>query len=74
VQDTVGVAGGEVLRVHALAEGELPGERPLGSLGDKNPLAVAVVGVRSARIVKVLCSTVTSTLSGSTPGRSASRW
>jgi hypothetical protein len=29
VQDTVGVASGEVLRVHSLAEGELPGERPI---------------------------------------------
>jgi hypothetical protein len=43
VQDTVGVAGGEVLRVHALAQGQLAGERPLGPLGDDNLLAVAVM-------------------------------
>src|SRR6266498_621760 len=42
VQDTVGVGGGEVLRVHTLTEGQLPGERPLGSLGDNNLLALAV--------------------------------
>ena len=33
MQNTAGVAGGEVLRVHSLAEGELPGERRLGPLG-----------------------------------------
>jgi hypothetical protein len=43
VQDTVGVVGRQVLRVHALAEGELPGERSLGSLGDDDLLAFAVV-------------------------------
>jgi len=43
VQDTVGVAGGEVLRIRALAEGQLPGERPLGPLGGNDLLAVAVV-------------------------------
>jgi hypothetical protein len=43
VQDTVGVGGGEVLRVHALAEGKLAGERPLGPLGDDDLLAVAVM-------------------------------
>src|SRR5207249_4842091 len=43
VQDAVGVAGGEVLRVRALAEGQLPGERPLGPLGGDDLLAVAVV-------------------------------
>src|SRR6266498_4786752 len=42
VQDTVGVGGGEVLRVHTLTKGQLPGERPLGSLGDNNLLALAV--------------------------------
>ena len=30
VQNTVGVAGGEVLGVYALAEGELPGNEPWG--------------------------------------------
>ena len=43
MQDTVGVAGGEVVGVHALAEGELPGERPLGPLGRNDLLAFAVV-------------------------------
>jgi hypothetical protein len=43
VQDAVGVAGGEVLRVHSLAEGELPGERPLGPFGDNDLPAVAIV-------------------------------
>lgn len=43
MQDTVGVAGGEVLRVHSLAEGELPGERPLGPFGDNDLPAVAIV-------------------------------
>ena len=69
------IAGGEVLRVQPLAERQLPGERRLWPLGDDNLLDLAVVrGMRSARIVKVLCSTVTSMLSGSTPGSSASRW
>jgi hypothetical protein len=36
-------ASGEVLRVHSLAEGELPGERPLGPLGDNDLPAVAIV-------------------------------
>jgi hypothetical protein len=43
VQDTVGVGGGEVLRVRALAQGQLAGERPLGPLGDDDLLAVAVM-------------------------------
>src|SRR5207248_11147496 len=43
VQDTVGVARGKVLRVHALAQGQLAGERPLGPLGDDDLLALAVV-------------------------------
>lgn len=38
VQDTVCVLDGEALGVHALAEGKLPGERPLGSLGDNDVL------------------------------------
>ena len=67
MQDTVGVAGGEVLRVHALAEGQLAGERPLGPLGDDDLLAVAVMRGAFGRIVRVLCSTVTSMLSGLTP-------
>ena len=41
--DAVAVVGGEVLRVHALAEGEPPGERPLGPFGGNDLLAVAVV-------------------------------
>ena len=44
MQDTVCVSGGEVLRVHALAEGELTGERPLGSLGNDDLLALPVGG------------------------------
>jgi hypothetical protein len=43
VQDTTGVASGEVLRVHSLTEGELPGERPLGPFGDNDLPAVAIV-------------------------------
>jgi hypothetical protein len=43
VQDTVGIGGGEVLRVHALAQGQLAGERPLGPLGDDDLLALAVM-------------------------------
>ena len=43
MQDAVGVAGGEVLRVHALAEGEPPGERSLGPFGGNDLLAAAVV-------------------------------
>jgi hypothetical protein len=39
VQDAVG----EVLRVHALAEGQLPGERPLRPIGGHDLLAVAMV-------------------------------
>jgi hypothetical protein len=42
-QDTLGVAGGEVLRVHPLTEVELPGERPLGPFGDNDLLSLAVV-------------------------------
>ena len=45
VQDTVCVLGGEALgSADALAEGKLPGERPLGSLGDNDVLALAVTG------------------------------
>jgi hypothetical protein len=40
---------GELLRVHPLAEQELPGERPLGPLGRDDIGALTVVGVRSAR-------------------------
>src|SRR6266853_2098853 len=43
MQDTAGVASGEVLRVHSLAEGEPPGERPLGPFGDNDLPAVAIV-------------------------------
>jgi hypothetical protein len=43
MQDTVGVAGGEVLRVRALAEGQLAGERPPGPFGDNDLLALAVM-------------------------------
>jgi hypothetical protein len=43
VQDTVGVASGEVLRAHSLAERELPRERPLEPIGDNDLLAVAIV-------------------------------
>ena len=74
VQDTVGVADGEVLRVHALAQGQLAGERPLRPLGDNDLLAVAVMRGAFGPDRQVLCSTVTSMLSGSTPGRSASTW
>lgn len=34
---------GEVLRVHSLAERELPRERPLEPIGDNDLLAVAIV-------------------------------
>jgi hypothetical protein len=47
VRDTVGVAGGEILRIHALAKSELAGERPLRPLGGNDLLAVAIV--RGAR-------------------------
>jgi hypothetical protein len=57
-----------------LAGGQLPGERPLRPLGGNDLLALAVAGVRPAWIVKVPCSTVTSMLAGSTPGRPASTW
>ena len=43
MKDTVGVGGGEVLGVHALAEGKLAGKRPLGPLGDDDLLALAVM-------------------------------
>jgi hypothetical protein len=43
VQDTVGVAGGEILRIHALAESAPAGERPLRPLGGNDLLAVAIV-------------------------------
>jgi hypothetical protein len=43
VQDTIGVAGGEVLGVHALAERQLPGERPLGPFGRDDLVVLTVV-------------------------------
>ena len=59
---------------HALAQGQLAGERPLRPLGDNDLLAVAVMRGAFGPDRQVLCSTVTSMLSGSTPGRSASTW
>ena len=52
MQDTVGVASGEVLGVRSLAEGELSGERSLGPFGGNDLRAVAIVRVRSAWIVE----------------------
>ena len=71
-QDTIGIIRREVVGVHALTQGELPGERALRPLGDDDVLAVAVARDALALIVKVPCSTVTSMVPGSTPGRSAS--
>ena len=45
LQDTVAVAGGEVLRVHSLAE-ESSANDPLGPFGDNDLVAVAIVRER----------------------------
>ncbi len=74
MQDPVGIPRLDVLRVHRVAQLQLPREASLRPLRHEHVLTLLVFRATLCSDVKTCRSVLMSTLDGSTPGRSSETW